>query len=83
MNDIKIKDRETEIEYLRLALVLSGVQIDYMTTKLVNRIFKEVAKRKGKFNIGHAAEIRASHAAEIQDYFKEESKEDSTFKETN
>jgi len=71
--DVKIKDRKTDIEYLRLSLVLSGVQIDYATTDLINDLFSAVKKKKGKFSISDAAEISAAHEAKYQDYFKQQS----------
>jgi hypothetical protein len=71
--DVKIKDRKTDIEYLRLSLVLSGVQIDYATTDLINDLFSAVKKKKGKFSISDAIEIRAAHEAKYRDYFKQQS----------
>jgi len=67
--DVKIKDRKTEVEYLRFALNLTELGVDYITTDLINTVFEAVKKKKGKFNIEDACKIRVAHDEKWSAYF--------------
>lgn len=55
--DVKIKDRKNEIEYIRMALNIAGIGVDYPNADLINRVMKELDKLKGKFSLDDGVTI--------------------------
>lgn len=49
--DVKIKDRKDEIEFIRMALNIVGIGVDYANADLINRTIKELNKLKGQFSL--------------------------------
>jgi len=48
---------KTRIEYLRIALGLSGVHADRKTTELIIKVYEKVLEKKGDFDILDAVTI--------------------------
>jgi len=46
-----------EIDYLKMALALSGIAIDRFTAELVIDTWAEIEKKKGQFNISDSVQI--------------------------
>lgn len=67
---VDIKDRDPEIEKVRLALTMSGVSIDYQTTGLVLQIIKGFQEKGGEFSIRDSAKITAAHHQKWSEYFE-------------
>lgn len=56
--DVKIEHRKDEIEFVRLALNIADVGIDYKTTDLVLRVIRKVNSLKGKFSLKDGVVLR-------------------------
>lgn len=67
--DVKIKDRKLEVEYLRMALNMAEVGVDYPTTDLIIRVNERQQKLGGKFSIKDSVEIYHKWKEEWQNYF--------------
>ena len=77
--DVKIKDRKEEVEFLRMALVMAEIGVDYKTTDLINRVTKRVNELKGKHTINDSIEILYKWKDDWQKYDeKQKKKEHST-----
>ncbi len=72
MSDVKFKDREDSTEYLRLALVLAGINTDYQTTDLIQRLFKGVEELGGGFSLKDEIQIQKDWAHYWQSYDKDQ-----------
>ena len=57
MSEVLIKDRKKEIEYIRIALCMAEIHIDYQIADLINRVLKELDKQKGEFKIDDSIKI--------------------------
>ena len=57
MNNVKIKDRKKEIEFLRMALNICELGVNYEQADLIIRINKKVEKMGGKFSLEDGIEI--------------------------
>ncbi len=68
---VEIKDRNLEIEQLRMVLNMVGIGVDYEHTNLINECFNGLKKKGGSFNIKDAVEIESNWAKKWDDYFTE------------
>ena len=68
--NIPIKDRDKDIEFIRLGLCAAFVSISYQDADLVNRIMTAVKKKKGKFNLEDAVTIRHEWDEEYKKKFE-------------
>lgn len=78
MNDVKIKDRDNSIEYMRMALNMVGIGVDYKTTVLVKMALDCLKKKKGKMSLKDACEIESAWQSlndEYREKLKNEEKE--------
>jgi hypothetical protein len=75
--DVKIKDRKEEIEYLRMALNMCELGIDYTYADLIIKVSEKLKGAKGEFAISDAVEIYHKWKNEWQKYFEEESQKSS------
>ena len=55
--DVKIKDRIEEVEFLRMALVMAEIGVDYKIADLINRVSYRVRQLEGKYTINDSVEI--------------------------
>lgn len=72
--DVKIKDRKEEIEHLRLAFNIAGVNVEYLTVDLIVRIQEKLNQLKGKFTLEDGVSIQHDWRKDWDNYFKEQSK---------
>lgn len=72
---VRIKDREKEVEYLRMALHLVGIELQYEHAELVIKTQKELNKLKGKFSIRHAVELKIANQERWDKYYDNINKE--------
>ena len=54
--EVLIKDRDKNVEKLRIALAMSGLNLSYHYTDLLNEVMKKIDDPE--FNIGDAHDIR-------------------------
>jgi hypothetical protein len=73
--NVAVKDRQRDIEYIRIALNCVEIGIDYQRADLINRTLVVLARNKGKFSLENATEIQAKWEKDWADYFDEKKKE--------
>ncbi len=57
---VLIKDREKKIEYIRIALAMSGLGLSYQHIDLLDKVLKKIDELKdGKFSINDGTTIEA------------------------
>ena len=71
---VKIKDRKTEVEYLRMACNLAELGIQYQHADLIIRLQERLKKLKGKFSLSDGVEIHHKWKEDWINYFEEQSK---------
>lgn len=67
---VEIKDRKKDIEYLRMALNMVEIGVDYEITDLIIRVANELKKRGDGFSIDDAVHILYEWKIDWQEYFK-------------
>ena len=72
MADVKIKDRKTDTEYLRMAVNTCEIGVSYIHADLILRVQKELKRLKGKFSLEDGARIHSEWKSEWENYFNEE-----------
>lgn len=72
--DVKIKDRKEEIEFLRMALSICELGVNYIQADLIIRVFERLQKLKGKFSLHDGVELHHKWKQEWQEYFEKQSK---------
>ena len=75
MNGVAVKDRQRDVEYIRIALNCVEIGIGYRQADLINRTLVVLARNKGKFSISDAADIQVKWEKDWTDYFEEKKKE--------
>lgn len=65
---VKNKDRKTDIEIFRMALNLCEIGADYPTADLIDRIYKNVKKKKGDFNLKNGVELLHQWMRDWEEY---------------
>jgi hypothetical protein len=73
--DVKVKDRQQEIEFIRIALNSVEIGVNYQHADLINRTLTLLMKKKGKFDIMDAITILHKWKEDWRKYFEEQSKE--------
>ena len=73
---VEIKDRKYEIEWLRMALNMCEININYTHADLIIKIVKELDSLKGKFTISDGVEIHHKWKDKWDNYYK--NKKDNT-----
>ena len=66
--DVKIEDRKKEIEYLRLALGLAGIGVDYKIADLINRVVEKNTELGGKFSVKDGVNLQYGWEKDWQKY---------------
>lgn len=67
--EVQMKDRKEEIEYLRMALAMSEFGVSYEQADLIHRVFKTVEKKKGKFSLSDGVKVFHEWKTFWYDYF--------------
>jgi len=68
--DVEIKDRKKEIEYLRMALNMVEIGVNYEITDLIIRVSKELNEMGDHFAIDDAVHILYDWRRDWKEYFK-------------
>lgn len=68
--DVKVSDYEKEQHQLKIALNMSGLAVDYVTTDLIYRTLKKFKSKKGKMTISDTETIKHEHHIFWETYFK-------------
>jgi 6-phosphogluconate dehydrogenase len=74
--EVKIKDREREIEWIRMSLCMVEIGIEYIHADLIKRVFDVLNKKKGQYSLKDSAEIHAKWQEDWNKYFKEQQKKE-------
>ena len=72
--DVEIKDRENEIEFLRMALNICELPVCYMQTDLIVKIYKRIEKLKGDYSIKDGVIDLNEHKEKWRKYFDNKQK---------
>lgn len=75
INDVEIKDRVEEVEYLRMALNMCQINVDYVTTDLIIQVSKELDKLKGNFTLDDGVKTHYKWKEKWSKYFEINSNE--------
>ena len=73
--DVRVKDRKDEIEFIRMALNLAEMGINYCQADLIDRVLKELDKKGGQFNLNDGISIHHKWKEDWRKYFEEQRKE--------
>lgn len=73
--DVKIKDRINEIEFIRMALNMVQIGVDYPNADLINRTMKELKKLKGKFSLKDGCDILYEWKEDWRNYAEKQEEE--------
>ena len=72
---VKIKDYQEDIHLMLIALNMSGLSVDYITTDLINDVLTVLKKKKGKMDILDSVTIKSKHEEKCSNYFSRQSEE--------
>lgn len=72
---VKNEDKEKSVEYLRMALNMAHLNVDYVTTDLIIKMKKAVDEKGGKFSLKDGAVIETQWREKWDKYFKEQNDE--------
>lgn len=67
--EVEIKDRENEIEYLRMALNICELPVSYLQTDLIVKIYKRIEKLKGNYSVEDGVKDLNDHNYKWEKYF--------------
>ena len=67
---VKIKDRETEVEYLRMACNMAELPITYEQADLVIKLQDGIERFKGDFSISDGVDIHSKWKQQWKDYYR-------------
>ena len=67
---VKIKDRETNIEFFRMALNLCEIGADYPTADLIIRISQKLERENGDFDLKDAISLLDTWEKDWEAYAK-------------
>lgn len=76
INQVKIKDRKKDIEFLRMGLNMCGIKVDYTHTDLISKVFTIVNEKKGKSDMKDMSLILAEWETHWNEYFRSQENED-------
>ena len=74
--EVKIKDREKEVEHLRMALAMSEFGVNYQHADLINMVVKETQTLGDKFSLADGARILYKWKSKWEIYEYEQKKKD-------
>ena len=74
MKEVLIKDRDPNIENLRLALGMVGITINYQLTELIIKVQNVTREHPENFSISNATVLRKSWSDKWEKYFKDNDK---------
>lgn len=75
MEGVEIKDRITEVEYLRMALNLCELPINYEHADLIVKVVAKLEKTQGDFTLQDGVNMHHKWKNKWQEYYKNKEKE--------
>ena len=66
---VKHKDRQYHTNLMRIALNSVGINVDYVTTDLIEITLEKLREKNGEMNILDSSEIEADHERKWNKYF--------------
>ena len=73
--NVKISDRIDNIEYLRMALSICEICVDYQTAELIDNVVNEVRKKEGKFDLKDGVLLLSAWKNKWKEYDKQHKEE--------
>jgi len=73
--DVQIKDRDKEVEYLRMSCNMAELGIDYTQADLIIRVQKSLSELGDNFSVKDASKIMVEHREYWKNYFENLEKE--------
>lgn len=70
--EVKISDREYSIEYLRMALNMCEIYVNYQQTELIFKVINKCDLLRGDFSVEDACDLLSVNKAKWDKYFNEE-----------
>ena len=70
--EVKISDRERAIEYIRMALNMCQIGVNYQQAELIDMVVRECDRLSGDLTVEDACAIFSEHKKKWDKYFDEE-----------
>lgn len=67
--EVKIADREYDVNILHIALNQSGLMVDYVTADLIKRTLDVLLEKGSEMKISDSIDIKTSHKEKWEAYF--------------
>lgn len=71
-NEVSVKDREKQVEYLRMALSMSEFGVSYEHADLINQVAKRVQSIGGSFSLEDGSKIFVEWKEKWEKYYTEQ-----------
>lgn len=72
IKEVKISDRERDIEYIRMALNMCQIGVNYQQAELINMVVRECDRLGGNLTVEDACDLFSAHKKKWDKYFNEE-----------
>lgn len=69
--EVKIEDRESSIEYIRMTLNMCQIGVNYQQAELINMVVKECDRLGGDLTVEDACDLLSVHKTKWDKYFNE------------
>ena len=74
--NVYFSDRNENIEYLRMALSICEICVDYQTAELIDNVVNETRKKKGKFDLKDGVLLLSAWKTTWKEYDKKMKEEE-------
>ena len=74
-DNVDIKDREAEVEYLRMALSMAEFYVNYESTELILQVYSALKVRNEHYNIMDSVDIHHRWREKWTEYWKQKKEE--------
>lgn len=69
--EVKFEDREYYIEYIRMALNMCEIGVNYQQTELIDMVVRECDRLGGDLTVEDACDLLSEHKKKWDKYFNE------------
>lgn len=76
--EVKIKDRERAIEYIRMALNMCEIGVNYQQAELIVTVVSECDRLRGDLTVEDTYNLLSAHKAKWEKYFNENEQPNTT-----